>query len=40
MKLVGIDTLIIAAYMAVIVYIALRSRRFAGQNLENYFLGG
>src|SRR5581483_3895553 len=26
--------------MAVIVYIGVRSRRFAGRNLENYFLGG
>lgn len=40
MKLAGIDFLIIAAYMAVVVYIALRSRKFAGKNLENYFLGG
>ena len=40
MKLAGIDILIIAAYMAVILYIGWRSRRFAGQNLENYFLGG
>ena len=40
MKLVGIDVLIIAAYMSVIVYIAVRSRRFAGKSLENYFLGG
>lgn len=40
MKLAGIDVLIIAAYMAVIVYIGVRSRRFAGRNLENYFLGG
>ncbi len=28
MKLVGIDALIIAAYMAVVLFIALRSRRF------------
>jgi solute:Na+ symporter, SSS family len=40
MKLAGIDVLIIAAYMSVIVYIAVRSRRFAGKSLENYFLGG
>ncbi len=40
MKLAAIDFLIIAAYMSVIAYIAWRSRRFAGQNLENYFLGG
>ncbi|HYM09530.1 MAG TPA: hypothetical protein VEU62_02295, partial [Bryobacterales bacterium] len=40
MKLAAIDVMIIAAYMAVIVYIAWRSRRFAGRNLENYFLGG
>ena len=37
MKLVGIDALIIAAYMVVVIYIALCSRRFAGQNLENYW---
>jgi SSS family solute:Na+ symporter len=40
MRLAPIDLLIIAAYMAVIVYIAVRSRRFAGKNLENYFLAG
>jgi Na+/proline symporter len=40
MKLVGIDALIIAAYMTVIAYIGWRSRRFAAKNLENYFLGG
>ena len=40
MKLGGIDGLIIAAYMFVIAYIGWRSRRFAGRNLENYFLGG
>jgi Na+/proline symporter len=40
MKLAPIDVLIIAAYMAVIVYIAARSRRFAGKSLENYFLAG
>ena len=37
MKLVGIDALIIAAYMVVVIYIALYSRRLAGQNLENYW---
>lgn len=40
MKLAGLDVLIIAAYMAVIIYIGARSRRFAGKSLENYFLGG
>ncbi len=40
MKLAGIDLLIIAAYMGVIAFIGLRSRRFAGASLENYFLGG
>ncbi len=40
MKLGAIDGLIIAAYMFVIAYIGWRTRRFAGQNLENYFLGG
>src|SRR5437764_142984 len=40
MRLAAIDLLIIAAYMAVILYITLRSRRFAGKSLENYFLAG
>jgi len=40
MKLAAIDFLIIAAYMAVILFITIRSRRFAGKSLENYFLAG
>src|SRR6185437_15546742 len=40
MKLSPIDILIVVAYSAVILYIAGRSRRFAGKNLENYFLAG
>jgi SSS family solute:Na+ symporter len=40
MKLTVIDFLIIAAYMAVILFITIRSRRFAGKSLENYFLAG
>ncbi|MEO7650083.1 MAG: hypothetical protein ABIZ80_06420, partial [Bryobacteraceae bacterium] len=40
MKLAGIDFLIIFAYMGVIAYIGWRSRRFASESLENYFLGG
>ncbi len=40
MKLHPIDILIVVAYSAVILYIAGRSRRFAGKNLENYFLAG
>ncbi len=40
MRLAAIDILIVAAYMAVIGYIAWSSRRFAGKNLENYFLAG
>jgi solute:Na+ symporter, SSS family len=40
MKLTAIDGLIIAAYMSVIADVAVRSRKFAAKNLENYFLGG
>jgi solute:Na+ symporter, SSS family len=40
MKLAAIDLIIIAAYMAVIVFITIRSRRFASQSLDNYFLAG
>src|SRR5690242_4032866 len=40
MKLSPIDVLIVVAYSAIILYIAGRSRRFAGKNLENYFLAG
>lgn len=40
MRLALIDLLIVAAYMAVIIYIAARSRRFAGKSLDNYFLAG
>ena len=40
MKLAPIDILIILAYVGVILYIAARSRKFAGKNLENYFLAG
>jgi SSS family solute:Na+ symporter len=40
MKLAAIDFVIVAAYMAVILAITLRSRRFAGKSLENYFLAG
>ena len=39
-KLAPVDILIVFAYCAVILYIAGRSRRFAGKNLENYFLAG
>jgi len=39
-KLAPIDILIILAYVGVILYIAARSRKFAGKNLENYFLAG
>jgi Na+/proline symporter len=39
-KLRAVDFLIIAAYMAVILFITIRSRRFAGKSLENYFLAG
>jgi solute:Na+ symporter, SSS family len=40
MKLAGIDFLIIAAYLGIIGYITLRTRRFSGQSAENFFLGG
>ncbi|MFN0171687.1 MAG: sodium:solute symporter family transporter [Bryobacteraceae bacterium] len=40
MKLAPIDFVIIAAYMAVIAYIVWRTRKFAGESVENYFLGG
>lgn len=40
MKLAPIDVLIVLAYTGVILYIAARSRKFAGKNLENYFLAG
>jgi len=40
MKLHPVDILIVLAYSAIILYIAGRSRRFAGKNLENYFLAG
>jgi len=40
MRLSPLDILIVIAYIVVIAYIALRSRKFAGKNLENYFLGG
>jgi solute:Na+ symporter, SSS family len=40
MRLSPLDILIIAAYLAVIAYIAWRSHRFAKQGLESYFLGG
>ncbi len=40
MKLAGIDFVIIFAYMGVIAFIGWRSRRFAAESLENYFLGG
>lgn len=40
MKLAPIDILIVLAYTGVILYIAARSRQFAGKNLENYFLAG
>ncbi len=40
MKLASIDFVIIAAYMAVIAYIVWRTRKFAGESVENYFLGG
>jgi SSS family solute:Na+ symporter len=40
MKLRSIDILIVLAYTTVILYIAGRSRRFAGKSLENYFLAG
>ena len=40
MKLQAIDILIVLAYTAVILYIAGRSRHFAGKSLENYFLAG
>ncbi len=40
MKLAPIDILIVFAYTAVILYIAARSRQFAGKSLENYFLAG
>jgi Na+/proline symporter len=39
-KLAPIDILIVFAYTAVILYIAARSRHFAGKSLENYFLAG
>jgi len=39
-KLAPIDILIVFAYTAVILYIAGRSRQFAGKSLENYFLAG
>ena len=40
MKLAPIDILIVFAYTGVILYIAGRSRQFAGKSLENYFLAG
>lgn len=40
MKLAPLDIVIILAYTGVILYIAGRSRKFAGKNLENYFLAG
>jgi SSS family solute:Na+ symporter len=40
MKLAPIDVVIIAGYMAVIIYITWRSRRFAGRSLDNFFLAG
>lgn len=40
MKLAPIDFLIIAIYMVILAGIALRSRRFAAQSLDNYFLAG
>jgi Na+/proline symporter len=40
MKLAPIDIAVIAGYMSVIAWITLRTRRFAGQSLENFFLGG
>src|SRR5215831_11316440 len=40
MRLAPIDWAIIAAYMALIAGITLRTRRFAGRSLDNFFLGG
>ncbi len=40
MKLTPVDIAVIAAYMAVIAGIMVRTRKFAGKNLENFFLGG
>ena len=40
MTLAPIDILIVFAYIAVMLYIGVRSRQFAGKNLENYFLAG
>lgn len=40
MKLAALDIAIIGAYLSAILYIALRTRRYASRNLENYFLGG
>lgn len=40
MKLAALDIVIIVAYVAILVYITWRSRRFAGRSLENYYLAG
>lgn len=40
MKLAPIDIAVIVAYMAVIAGITVQTRKFAGKNLENFFLGG
>lgn len=40
MKLTGLDLTIIAAYLALIGYITVRTRRFSGQSAEHFFLGG
>lgn len=40
MKLAALDIAIIGAYLSAILYIALRTRRYASRSLENYFLGG
>jgi Na+/proline symporter len=39
-KLAALDIAIIGAYLSAILYIALRTRRYASRNLENYFLDG
>src|SRR4051794_24722916 len=40
MKLAPVDVAVILAYMGVIGWITVRTRRFAGRSLENFFLGG
>ena len=40
MNLPPVDMAVIAAYMAVIAGIMVRTRKFAGKNLDNFFVGG